>query len=127
MEVVQPAGMRPNTEEKIDSNLCNLESCDRMQTPNPGLGYHDPNPMIFEFTSEVVRDRDIRLTKDEEDLLIIPKVGLAGLNTMDEVGSSIQVVADVGSTDSSTRLTSTSTLKPSTWKKRVRNMGSRGD
>ena len=127
VEVVQSVGMKPNTEEEIDSNLCNLESCDQMQTPNPGLGYHDPNPMIFEFTSEVVRDRDIWLTKDEEDLLIIPKVGLAGLNTMDEVGSSIQVVADVGSTDSSIRLTSSSTLKPSTWKKKARNMGSRGD
>ena len=47
VEVVQSAGMKPNTEEEIDSNLCNLESCDQMQTPNPGLGYHDPNPMIF--------------------------------------------------------------------------------
>uniref|UniRef100_A0A2N9HU49 CCHC-type domain-containing protein n=1 Tax=Fagus sylvatica TaxID=28930 RepID=A0A2N9HU49_FAGSY len=100
VEVVQSAGIRSNTEEEIDSNLCNLES---------------------------FRDRDIRLTKDEEDLLIIPNVGSAGLNTMDEVGSSTQVVVDVGSTVSSTQLTSTGTLKPSTWKKRARTMGSRGD
>ena len=47
VEVVQSAEIRPSIEEGIDSNPCNMEPCDQLQTQNPGLGYHDPNPMIF--------------------------------------------------------------------------------
>jgi hypothetical protein len=127
VEAVQAAEIRPSIEEGIDSNPCNMVLCDQLQTQNPRLGYHDPNPMIFEFTSELSRDRDMRLTKDEEDLLIVPKMGLVGVHAMDEVGSSTQVDADVGSAVSSTRPPPIGIVKSSTWKKRARTMGSRGD
>ena len=59
----------------------------------------------------------MRLTKDEEDLLIVPKVGLVGVHATDEVGSSTQVDADVGSVVSTTRPPPIGIVKSSTWKK----------
>ena len=75
-DVADSTRVQAEIEEEIDSSIHTLEQRDQDVLPqNPGLEDSDPNPMIFELETELHGARNIRLTQDEADIVIIPVMG----------------------------------------------------
>jgi hypothetical protein len=128
-DVADSTGVQAEIEEEIDSSIHPLEPRDHDVLPqNPGLEDSDPNPMICELETALHGARNIRLTQDEADIVIIPVMGPVGLHVSDNGGYTQHPVEptlrDVALPNCPT---SAGLSKSTTWKKRARKVYTRGE
>ncbi|GMY33128.1 hypothetical protein FCV25MIE_28370 [Fagus crenata] len=112
---------------EIDSNIHTLEPRDQVNPQNRGLGSSDPNPMIFEFDNTLYGARDMRLTQEEIDVVVIPAVEQAGMQATASAEFSHTVEPILSNTTLSKYPNIVGSSKTTTWKKRARKVSTSGE
>ncbi len=125
--VADSVGVGPEVGDEIDSNTHTLEPRDQVHPQNWGLGNSDPNPMIFEFDTTLHGARDMRLTQDEVEVVVIPAMEPAGMHATDSAKYSEPVEPILSNTTLSKYPTTAGPSKPTTWKKHVRKVSTSGE
>ena len=128
-DVADSTRVQAEIEEEINSSIHPLEPRDHDVLPqNPRLEDSYPNPMICELETALHGARNIRLTQDEADIVIIPVMGPAGLHVSDNGGYTQHPVEptlrDVALPNCPT---SGGLSKSTTWKKCARKVCTHGE
>ncbi|GMY31532.1 hypothetical protein FCV25MIE_26774 [Fagus crenata] len=120
-------GVGPEVGDEIDSNTHTLEPRDQVHPQNQGLGNSDPNPMIFEFDTTLHGARDMRLTQDEVEVVVIPAMEPTGMHATDSAEYSQPVEPILNTTTLSKYPTTAGLSKPTSWKKHARKVSTSGE